>query len=879
MMKFPARIALFSLTCILTHGAVAASPQPGSAPEHFRVDFRYALPWWQSAACLPDDPDKVLIGKEGQLLTEFAYESKGVRFFDVFVQHDVVGGSTWIKQELHSGRVPILKTIKHAGNVSIEEEIWAVVPPKDTSRWEPLIERAGGEKVVAGWDPPKKQRVLYGWAKPEVACDLAFNDVAVSADGPIQYRLHVKPGMRQHVVVGLCEGVHDAPGKRPLRLEIEGAEGRTVDPVREAGKNRPVLHVFDAEDKDRDGVIQIAIAGVPGAPDSTAIVNAIWAYAPATLPPATEILSGQATDRAYAFSNCGHACLPKRQYLMTIRYTNDGPERARITPEISVDGSFVRWDQEQRILTVGHNTRCRATLPIARFTPDGQRRAIAQLQALELEPGASQTVVLAIYRNALGPVVPVTATRAARQRKQAVDFWNTPGRLPYDRVQVPDPGIQQMIDSSVRNIWQARDIKNGLPAFHVGPTVYRCLWLVDGAFLLETATMLGRGNEARAGINYTMGFQETNGGFQLKARFWKESGLVLWTVTRHAFLTQDKEWLRQHWPNLKRAFAFIQSLRNVEGAADPTAPEYRLLPWGDIDGGISNTKPDEKKGEYSNIHWCLIGMKSAIEAARWLGDENQAAEWQKEYDDFYATYRKAADRDVRPDRFGNRYLPIIMGDALHTAPQKAQWTFCHAVYPGQLFAKDDPLAVGTLNMLRATEVQGLVFDTGWMKEGIWCYFASFYGHALLWQGEGQTAARVLYDFANHAVPTLVWREEQKPVGKGNEEVGDMPHNWASAEFIRLAVHLLALDRGDELHLLEGFPQQWAGPGMVTQLKGVATPFGPLNLRVEADKKGQQLTVSVKPLVANCKAVVVHLPGGGTEQIHPQKGGRITAPLR
>jgi hypothetical protein len=31
-----------------------------------RVDFRYAPPWWQSAICLPDDPDKILVGKEGQ---------------------------------------------------------------------------------------------------------------------------------------------------------------------------------------------------------------------------------------------------------------------------------------------------------------------------------------------------------------------------------------------------------------------------------------------------------------------------------------------------------------------------------------------------------------------------------------------------------------------------------------------------------------------------------------------------------------------------------------------------------------------------------------------------------------------------------------------
>ena len=128
-------------------------------------------------------------------------------------------------------------------------------------------------------------------------------------------------------------------------------------------------------------------------------------------------------------------------------------------------------------------------------------------------------------------------------------------------------------------------------------------------------------------------------------------------------------------------------------------------------------------------------------------------------------------------------------------------------------------------MLRATKVEGMVFDTGWIRQGIWTYFASFYGHALLWQAHAREAAEVLYSFAQHSAPTRVWREEQKPVGKGSQEVGDMPHNWASAEFIRLTTHLIELDRGEDLHLLEGFPREWAGPGMVTRLNGVLTPFG------------------------------------------------------
>jgi hypothetical protein len=192
-------------------------------------------------------------------------------------------------------------------------------------------------------------------------------------------------------------------------------------------------------------------------------------------------------------------------------------------------------------------------------------------------------------------------------------------------------------------------------------------------------------------------------------------------------------------------------------------------------------------------------------------------------------------------------------------PQRAQWAFCHAVYPGQLFEKSDPLVSGNLAMLAATEQEGMVYGTGWDPEGFWNYFASFYGHAWLWQGNGQKAAQALYAYANHAAPTLLWREEQSPKGKPFKKVGDMPHNWASAEFIRLTMHLLAMDRGSELHLMEGMPGAWAKAGMTTALKGAATPFGPLTFTLNVSGDGKQAALNVKPLSdASCTKIVVHL---------------------
>ena len=93
--------------------------------------------------------------------------------------------------------------------------------------------------------------------------------------------------------------------------------------------------------------------------------------------------------------------------------------------------------------------------------------------------------------------MPVTSAEAREDRERAETFWKTVA-LPYDHIVVPDKNIQALIDSSIRNIWQAREIKNGLPAFQVGATCYRSLFIVDGAFILEAANLVGAGKETRA---------------------------------------------------------------------------------------------------------------------------------------------------------------------------------------------------------------------------------------------------------------------------------------------------------------------------------------------------------------------------------------------
>ncbi len=548
--------------------------------------------------------------------------------------------------------------------------------------------------------------------------------------------------------------------------------------------------------------------------------------------------------------------LPERQAVILVTLHNNTAKNATRQPllRIQTPGPVVFNENDQEI-EAGQGTRIAASERIESCSTNGARESLVRLPAVEMEPGAVRQAAFTVCRHG-AKAARALSVEQARQARDAARQWWEQADLPFATIQVPDADIQAMLESCVRNIWQAREIKQGQPAFHVGPTVYRGLWVVDGSFLLETAALLGRGQDARAGIEYLLSHQKPDGSFELLGRYWKENGIVLWAAVRHAQLTQDKEWLRARWPALQRVVKAIQNLR-ARASSDPQALNYRLLPGGFVDGGIGTTD----KPEYSNTCWCLAGLKAAIAAARWLGNDADARAWQEEFDDFNAAFRKAAARDLLKDRFGHAYLPTMMGNLDGHVPARGQWAFCHAVYPGQVFAQDDPLVAGQLAMLGATKVEGMVFDTGWMRDGIWTYFASFYGHALLWQGQGREAAEVLYAFAQHASPTRVWREEQKPSGKGNEEVGDMPHNWASAEFVRLTAHLLELDRGRELHLLEGFPSQWARPGSITRLNGVLTPFGPLRLEVRVSDDGRSARVRLAQLKGSRpNRVLLHLEG-------------------
>ena len=825
------RTSILALAAPCLAGCVSTSPvpvelvrdadyRPWTAPEADRqvVDFRYSPQTWDTSICLPDDPQKALVSEKGELLID--YPGKFTRF-RTRIGWLHVGEVDRLVHELEDPRVPIVTSSwgPYQGDGRVSTVAFTVAPDA------PLP--VAGELPLPVVHAVGPQRAEPGWGKPATGATAAFHDIVVGWDDVIAYRLPTFQGGGV-IALGFIESYHRDAGTRVMEVRIEGEHRGTVDPIADFGLNQPGVLLFPSADEDGDGEILVEVLCTEDSPDGNATLAALWAFEERDIDART-LVDGTCSVTPRAFLDCGcgrrYAGVPRADVLRFL----DG---AHVETEIVVDSEDpLELAEDRRHVLVDGVPFLAFTAAWTNVEHDGGERWIFRFDR-KLE----EVAVVVASGFGIGDVdVDWVRDREDETRR----FWRELD-LPYDVIHVPDPRVQRLLETSIRNIWQAREMKEGLPSFQVGPTCYRGLWVVDGAFLLEAVTYLGRGEEARAGIDHLLTFQKEDGSFEILNAYWKENGIVLYILYRHALLTGDLDWLEERWPVVEGIVAAIGNLRE-RSREDLEAVYAGLLPPGFPDGGVGGVHP-----EYTNVYWCLAGLRAASEAASLLGRTEQAATWREEFVDLLSLFRERSAPTRLDQGDGTYALPILMEPDPGIDPVRGQWAFCHAVYPGQVFPPEDPLVRGNLRLMDAAECEGLVFGTGWLAQGIWNYFASFYAHAHLWAGHGEKAADVLYAFANHASPLGAWREEQMPQGQGERIVGDMPHNWASAEFVRLVRGLVVLERGDELHLLEGLPRAWVVPGAELRLDGVETDFGTIDLELVVDAAGTSATLSVNP---------------------------------
>ncbi|MHB1935705.1 MAG: hypothetical protein ACYCOR_03885 [Acidobacteriaceae bacterium] len=408
----------------------------------------------------------------------------------------------------------------------------------------------------------------------------------------------------------------------------------------------------------------------------------------------------------------------------------------------------------------------------------------------------------------------------------------------------------EFVAACARNILQAREMKDGKLTFQVGPTCYRGLWVVDGNFILEAARYLGHDKEASEGLRTTWSMQEKTG--QVVAgggsEHYKDTAIAMFTLVRQCELSQDWSALHEFQPNVVSALAYIDSLRARARAEGGTMGRYGLLPKGFADGGLGGSRD-----EFTNTLWTMAGLK-AIGAA---GEEQQIPQIARAsgmYRELRVAFNQAASQEMRSYGGKFQYLPMLMKEdpdwQLPDAwdrprAQSAQWALSHAIFPGRVFDPRDPIVSGHVELMHAVRQESIPAETGWSHhEAVWTYNAAFVAEVYLWLGMKQAANDTFIGFLNHASPQYCWREEQ-PLQHAllGSYVGDMPHNWASAECIRYMRHIFALEDGPDLRLLAGITEDQLVPGQPYRLTGTPTRFGRIDIGLEPldRKRGWRLS--------------------------------------
>lgn len=424
-------------------------------------------------------------------------------------------------------------------------------------------------------------------------------------------------------------------------------------------------------------------------------------------------------------------------------------------------------------------------------------------------------------------------------------FWY-PWTATKPPVAIAVPGRQgEFVQACARNIMQAREVRDGKITFQVGPTCYRGLWVVDGNFILEAARYLGYDKDAEEGLRTTWSRQLSTG--QVVAgggnEHWKDTAIAMFALIRQCELSQDWSLLHELEPQVVRAIAFLRSLQDRAKQQDSALGRYGLLPKGFADGGIGGVRD-----EFTNTLWVLAGLKAVAAAA-----ENQKIDSLNDAGKFFrqleTAFLKAAPLEMR--RYENRfdYLPALLKNDPEwelpdpwdrPRPQTAQWALSHAIFPGLIFSPRHPIVRGHVNLMQAVIKEDIPAETGWNHhQAVWGYNSAFVAEVYLWLGMKQAAHDTFIGFLNHASPQYCWREEQ-PLQNAlvGSYVGDMPHNWASAECIRYTRHMLALEDATHLRLLAGITQGELAPQKEYLLTAAPTRFGRLNLHFEPFDRNQ-----------------------------------------
>ena len=478
-----------------------------------------------------------------------------------------------------------------------------------------------------------------------------------------------------------------------------------------------------------------------------------------------------------------------------------------------------------------------------------------------LAPGAVQSFDVFALAGEETPVAAgdVRSLDFDQQLARTEQYWEQ--RVPL-RVEVPDYRYTDAFYASLHYLLIMMKDSKLFP----GPYNYKCWFLHDAVEMNSAMDNTGLHDVAKRVTDH-FNYQEGGG-------YLDELGGSVYGLYEHARMARDQEFLKNVYPRMIKACRLIQKLRSAQKVHEfKDTPIYGLLPK-----SVSQDNFTIPAYLYVDNWWSVIGLRSAADAARRLGEAEDekwlTAEYESLLNDTVNSIRavmKKENLDFMPG-FADYWPPDQRPmDAEHRILGDTQMAWAHRspLFPGRTLGIPLPLDLFAQSYRKYWERSGKFsnYDGGWYVE----YEKLFWGYNVqlamppMYLGmEDITLKNIEWSLRHQSCPGG-WAEGYiteevdglRLVGPG-PIVGDVPHGWTAAYYILLVRNMLMREEQGALLLTPCVPSSWIAPGKRIAMSQAPTYYGLATWSVECKKAGE-LNVSVEMAEPPPKGVVVCLP--------------------
>ena len=225
-------------------------------------------------------------------------------------------------------------------------------------------------------------------------------------------------------------------------------------------------------------------------------------------------------------------------------------------------------------------------------------------------------------------------------------------------------------------------IANDHGEVHGGEGFYDEFYIRDGAYQVMELEEAGLWDAAEKAVALYLTRQRPDGRFESQPGQFDANGQALWVLWQYYQMTADRPWLEGVYPKMRRA---VDWLRKARREAPDESPFAGLLPAALADGEYL------WGGEYHIVGydlWNLRGLSCTADAARILGENDEADELEREA----MLYRAAIDAAWKRTELA--HLPPSWEKV------GTHWGNTETLWPTELFARDDPRVVALSRHVR-----------------------------------------------------------------------------------------------------------------------------------------------------------------------------------